>query len=163
MEHALRLSEGLLERFGGHPQAAGFTVATPMLAELEERLLATASERMDGDLPSPSLGFDCEISPALLGEPTMSFIDSLRPFGAGNPEPVFLTRRARVVEARRVGKTEAHLRLRVVHGGKGWTAVAFNRGDAPVGTGDRVDLVYNARINEWNGSSNVELYVLDLR
>jgi hypothetical protein len=41
--------------------------------------------------------------------------------------------------------------------------VAFNRGDAPVDTGDRVDLVYNARINEWNGSSNVELYVLDLR
>ena len=163
VEHALRLSEGLLERFGGHPQAAGFTVATPRLAELEERLLATASERMDGVQPSPGLRFDCEISPALLGEPTMSFIDSLSPFGPGNPEPVFLTRRARVVEARRVGKTEAHLRLRVVHGGRGWTAVAFNRGDARIDTGDRVDLVYNARINEWNGSSSVELYVLDLR
>ena len=163
IEHALRLSEGLLERFGGHPQAAGFTVATPRLAELEERLLATALEWTDGAQPAPAMRFDCEISPALLGEPTMSFIDSLKPFGTGNPEPVFLTRRARIVEARRVGKDESHLRLRVVHGGRGWTAMAFNRGDAPVDTGDRVDLVYNARINEWNGSRSVELMVLDLR
>ncbi len=162
VERALRSSEGLLERFGGHPQAAGFTVATPRLAELEEQLLAAAGE-MDGAPPSPGLRFDCEISPALLGEPTMGFIDSLRPFGHGNPEPVFLTRRARVVEARRVGKDEAHLRLRVVHGGRGWTAVAFNRGDAAIDAGDRVDLVYNARTNEWNGARRVELFVVDFR
>ena len=163
IEQALRLNEGLLEQFGGHPQAAGFTVATPRLAELQERLVATAREWAGSNLPSPAMRFDCEISPGLLGEPTMSFIDSLRPFGPGNPEPVFLTRRARVVEARRVGRNESHLRLRVVHGGRGWTAVAFNRGDAPVDTGDSVDLVYNARVNEWNGSRSVELMVLDLR
>ncbi len=163
IEHALRLNEGLLDRFGGHPQAAGFTVATPRLAELEERLLVTASEETDGARPAPGLKFDCEISPALLTEPTMSFLDSLRPFGHGNPEPVFLTRRAKVVEARRVGQDGAHLRLRTLHGGRAWTAIAFNRGDAPIVPGDRVDLVYNARVNEWNGARSVEMVVLDLR
>ena len=159
----LRGSKDLFQRFGGHPQAAGFTIDTANLPRLKRELTAAAeAELQDADL-TPSLDIDCEISPALLDEDNLSFIESLSPFGAENPAPVFLTEHARMVEARQVGTGGDHLKMRLSHSGSTWEAIAFRQGHRSPNSGQSVDIVYTAARNDWGGRNELQLNVLDFR
>jgi len=111
----------------------------------------------------PAIEIDCEISPALLNDHNFGFIEALRPFGEGNPAPVFLTRNALVESARQVGKQRDHLKMRVAHGGRTWEAIAFGQGDSAAATGARVDLVYTVGLNDWRGRKSLQLNTLDFR
>ena len=157
---ALEKNSGLLRRFGGHAQAAGFSMETADLPRLKAGLEAVAGDAVFAK-PEPSLDVDCEISPALLNPRNLGFLQRMRPFGAGNPQPVFLTRRARIVQARRVGADSAHLKMRVAHDGREWGAIAFKQGDRLAAAGDHVDLVYRATMNDWGSRPSLELEVVD--
>jgi single-stranded-DNA-specific exonuclease len=160
---ALRRSGDLFHRFGGHPQAAGFMLPTSELGRLKNELRAGTEEHLDTAQLMPSINFDCEIAPTLLSGDNLAFMDALRPFGEANPAPVFLTRNARIVEARRVGKQGDHLKMRVSHGHGAWDAIAFRQGESAADPGDAIDLVYTAGINEWRGQARLQLTVLDFR
>ena len=163
MVAALEGCAGLFHRFGGHPQAAGFALPTADVPQLAEALIAEAEEKLAGVDFVPSLDVDCEISPALLDEHSIDFIQSLQPFGAGNPEPVFLTRRAWVLDARQVGSDGSHLKMRVGHTGQSWDAIAFRQAHRMPRQGSAIDLVYKAEMNDWGGRSTLQLNVIDLR
>jgi single-stranded-DNA-specific exonuclease len=160
---ALQGSSGLFHRFGGHPQAAGFTMPTRHLARLKRDLAAAADGKMEGADLVPTIEIDCEISPALLDDQNFGFIQALRPFGEGNPAPVFLTRNAVVAEARRVGKRRNHLKMRIAHGESSWEAIAFGQGDKAADSGATVDIVYTVGLNDWGGRQTMQLNVLDFR
>ena len=163
MVAALERSADLFHRFGGHPQAAGFALPTADVPRLAEALIAVAEEKLTGVDLSPTLDVDCEISPALLEPHNLDFIQSLQPFGAGNPAPVFLTRGAWVLDARQVGSDGSHLKMRVGHADRNWDAIAFKQGDRMPRQGAAVDLVYTAEMNDWGGRSTLQLNVLYLR
>ena len=91
-------------------------MATSELVALERKLLVAAQSQIGKVRLTTEVEIDCEISPTLLNKPIMEFLNSLAPFGPGNPEPVFLTRNTRVVDVRRVGKGGAHLKIRTTHG-----------------------------------------------
>jgi single-stranded-DNA-specific exonuclease len=160
---ALRQSRELFHRYGGHPQAAGFTVPTGDLGRLKEELVRVAREQLDGTDLAPSIEIDCEISPALLDDHNLALIQALRPFGEANPAPVFLTRNMRVVEARKVGRQGNHLKMRVSHGNRTWDAIAFRQGESAAASGDPIDLVYMAGTDDWSGRPVLQLNVLDFR
>jgi single-stranded-DNA-specific exonuclease len=157
---ALEKNSGLLRRFGGHPQAAGFSMATADLPRLKAGLEAVAGDAVFAK-PEPALDVDCEIAPTLLNQRNLGFLQRMRPFGAGNPQPVFLTRRARILQARRVGAASDHLKMRVGHGGRAWGAIAFKQGDRLADVGDHIDVVYRATMNDWGGTPSLELEVVD--
>ena len=157
---ALEKNSGLLRRFGGHAQAAGFSMDAADLPRLKAGLEAVAQDAVFAK-PEPSLDVDCEISPTLLNQRNLGFLQRMRPFGAGNPQPVFLTRRARIVQARRVGADSDHLKMRVAHDGRAWGAIAFKQGGRAAAAGDHVDLVYKATMNEWGATPSLELEVVD--
>ena len=157
---ALEKNSGLLRRFGGHAQAAGFSMDAANLPRLRAGLEAAAGDAVF-DKPEPLLDVDCEISPAVLNQRNLGFLQQMRPFGAGNPQPVFLTKRARILQARRVGSDSAHLKMRVGHDGRAWGAIAFKQGDRPAAAGDHVDMVYRATMNDWGSTPSLELEVVD--
>ena len=160
---ALAECRDLFTRFGGHPQAAGFTMPAPSLPLLRQRLRAIADERLrDVDL-TPKIDIDCEVSPALLAGSNFQFVQSLSPFGQGNRRPVFLTRNARVVGVRQVGRGSQHLKMRLSHSGAVWDAIAFGHGDRLEETRGAIDLVYNVGLDYWSGEPKIQLTVLDLR
>ena len=159
----LAASRDLLIKFGGHSQAAGFTLPTRLLPTLQQELETVADERLRGLDLSPRIEYDCEVSPAVLPGENFAFIQSLSPFGHGNPAPIFLTREARVVEARQVGKGGNHLKMRVSHGGEVWEAIAFRQGDMLDAAGGRIDLLYTVGLNNWGGRSRMELTVREFR
>ncbi|MBM3934885.1 MAG: single-stranded-DNA-specific exonuclease RecJ [SAR202 cluster bacterium] len=160
---ALGASKGLFSRYGGHPQAAGFALPTRDLPQLKAELLALAHGKLRHAQLSPAVDVDCEITPALLTDKNLEFIQRMQPFGEGNPQPVFLTRYARVLDARKVGQRQDHLKMRLSHDGATWDAIAFRQGNRPVVPGNVVDVVYTAGLNTWNGHTSLQLNVQDFK
>jgi len=161
---ALDTFEGLLERQGGHAAAAGFTVQTTKLGELEESLVRLAEEQLADLVLIPSLAVDAEVPLADLSWELHNQLEKLQPFGFGNAVPVFVSRHVRVLSARAVGANGRHLKLYVADtAGRSWDAIAFRQGywDGRVPTW--VDLAYRLELNEWNGRINLQLNVQDIR
>ena len=160
---ALRQCRELFVRFGGHSRAAGFTVHTPLLPQVERRLVEEAERRLRGMDLRPLITIDCEIPLASIAGDGFRSVQSLSPVGEGNPDPVFLTRGASVVDLRRVGSLGQHLKMRLRHGGAVWNSIAFGHGDRGVSVGQAIDVVYTVGLNDWRGESSLELTVLDFR
>ena len=150
-------------RLGGHPQAAGFTIATADLEPFQQALSAIVHERMRGQANGPSLDYDCEVALGLVDHNTVAFVQSLGPFGMGNPEPVFLSRGARVVDARLVGADGKHLKMRVSQGGGILDAIAFRLGPRYAFLTKQVDLLYTVGLDDWSGQPRLQLQVVDFR
>jgi len=108
--NAIESCADLFTRFGGHAFAVGFALPAAVLPELKRRLRLYADEHLAAREPEQLLRIHAElpldrITPVLVG-----WLRKLEPFGHGNPEPVFVARRARVLSPPRVMK-ERHLRL----------------------------------------------------
>ena len=160
---ALRQNAHLFHQHGGHPQAAGFTIPTASLPELEQNLERIAAERLDGYDLAPSLDIDCEVQLSAFTPQNFDFIQSLAPFGEGNPAPVFLTRAVRVLEARLVGANRQHLKMRLGQGGATISAIAFNQGHKVRETRQSIDVVYTVGLDTWGQYPRLQMTVQDLR
>lgn len=160
---ALTQNAHLFDRHGGHPQAAGFTIPTVSLPELEHNLERIAAEHLDGYDLAPSLDIDCEVQLSAFTPQNFDFIQSLAPFGEGNPAPVFLTRDARVLEARLVGANRQHLKMRLGQRGATISAIAFNQGHKIHETRRSIDVVYTVGLDTWGQYPRLQMTVQDLR
>ena len=160
---ALNMNAHLLERHGGHPQAAGFTMDSSGLSCLETSLTRLADKALAEVELAPSLEIDCEVQLSVFTPQNFSFIQSLAPFGEGNPAPVFLTRGVGVVEARRVGANRQHLRMRLRQGGTTVGAIGFNLGHRLDETRRGIDVVYTAGLDTWGNYPRLQLTVQDIR
>lgn len=164
MVGSLRQADDLLLRFGGHRQAAGFTVRTADLYSLRRRLQSIAEERLALPDSAPPVDVDAEASPGVVLEhPNFQFVQALAPFGKDNPAPLFLGRGVRVADSRTVGRRRGHLKLRVASGDRIWDAIAFGKGDMAGTIPERVDMLYRASIDDWGGIPRAQLTVVDLR
>jgi len=108
--NAIESCADLFTRFGGHAFAIGFALPADALPELKRRLRIYAEEHLAGREPEQLLHIHAElplnrITPVLAG-----WLHKLEPFGHGNPEPVFVARRARLLSPPRLMK-ERHIRL----------------------------------------------------
>ncbi|MDP2950106.1 MAG: DHH family phosphoesterase, partial [Chloroflexota bacterium] len=90
MVGALRRQGHLLVRYGGHHQAAGFTVANGNLAALRSGLLEEAAGELAGLELTPTLDIDAELPLGRLRGEEIRWLQRLQPFGQGNAEPLFL-------------------------------------------------------------------------
>ncbi len=153
----------LLVRYGGHRAAAGFTIRTGHLTELASRLVALAEEKLGAEALLPTLKVDAEVSLEMLSWDLHSALQRLAPFGYGNPLPIFVSRRVKVVQARAVGGQGRHLKLTVVDvSGRRWDAIAFRQGYWLDRLPGEIDLAYVLELNEWNGIINLQLNVQDI-
>lgn len=164
---ALTACADLFERFGGHTEAAGFTIATDRLPELEERLARYADQRLSDDLLIPSLKIDAEIPLGELSYELLKELTKLEPFGQGNPQPVLMSSRVQVIGAWPRGSEGQHLKLRLIDasGAGPFDAIAFRFGHlARYFEQPRwIDVAYTLEADEWNGGDAVQLNVKDFR
>jgi len=158
---------GLLETGGGHAMAAGFSFR----AEKREELQAFLNERLAraAELPdAAALVVEGTLSVAAANTALAEQVGRLAPFGAGNEEPVFALRRARVARADRVGKEGATIRLFLEgEGGGRLKAVCFRAKDGPLAElllgsrGMPLHLCGTLRAESWNGDVSTCLHVQD--
>jgi single-stranded-DNA-specific exonuclease len=159
---ALRSCGELFERYGGHRAAAGFTAKNDRLPQIKERLLATAGQELAGLDLRPAIEIDAELPLASLRGDEIRWLAKMAPCGAGNPEPVFLSRDVLVAERRQVGADGRHLKLKLRDGAVSWSAIAFRQDGDGIEEGARVDLVYSLSTDR-RRSDGLELRVLDVR
>lgn len=153
----------LLVRHGGHSQAAGFTVRNENIPLLHERLAGIAARKLSGQDLRPELHIDAEVSLDVLTMDLAHALQQLEPTGVGNRAPLFAVRGLRVADSRRVGREGRHLRLRLTDGAHWMDAIAFKQGDWAERMPAGVDVAFHLEVNEWNGSSRLQLNVQDLR
>ena len=160
---ALDAVADLLVRHGGHAAAAGFTVRTERLPELQARLLALAREQLAGLPLIPTFPVDVEVPLDMLSWELQRGLDTLQPFGYGNAAPVFMSRGARVCNARAVGSDGRHLKLSLADKqGRTWDAIAFRQGEWSEQLPNTIDLIYVLEVNEWRGRVSLQLNVKDI-
>jgi single-stranded-DNA-specific exonuclease len=158
---ALKESQHLLSQFGGHSQAAGFTLPTQNLPRFEETLLDLATAQLKGVDLCPSLDIDAEVTLSGLGGDTFQITQQMAPFGRGNPVPTYLSRRVEVIDCRTMGNGGEHLRLKLRQGDTRWDGVAFRQGDCLADVAPSLDIVYNLEIDRWQGKETLRLNILD--
>ncbi len=158
---ALGQCHHLLSQFGGHSQAAGFTLLTRNLPRLQQQLLQTATAELAGvDLRS-RLDIDAQLTLSDLGGDTFRLTQMLAPFGRGNPAPTFLSRRVEVIDCRTMGSDGEHIRLKLRQGGTVWDGVGFGLGDYLSEVTNCLDVVYNLEVDQWNGVERLRLNIID--
>lgn len=170
---AYNIVEGLqavaehLGKFGGHPQACGFTLRTPDEREAFMKALgAHAATALDGIDTKAPLEIDAEIDLEKVDWPLVEAIESLEPFGVGNDRPLFVARGLEVADLKTVGTDGKHLRLMVKHNGTAiHKTIGFSFGSwaQRVRMGEKVDLVFEIGINEWNGTKETQLRIVDIK
>jgi len=158
---ALEHCGSLLTGFGGHSQAAGFTLPTTSLPRLRETLLELAAKSLTGVELKPRLDIDAEVSLSNISGGAFREMQSLAPFGQGNPVPVLLSRGVKVAECTVMGNGASHLRFKLAEGSKSWQGVAFGFGECLGEVSSQLDIVYNLEIDRWGGEGKLRLNILD--
>jgi len=150
-----------LSNFGGHTKAAGFTVPTNNLPQLEKQLLTIAEAQLAGLDLRPHIDIDAEVTLSDLTGETIKQIQQLAPFGSGNPLPAFISRHVEIVELRQIGSRNEHLGLKLKQEGIVWDAIGFRFGSRAQETTSFLDIAYNLNIDRWNGAEKLRLKLLD--
>lgn len=157
------------ERFvslGGHPMAAGFSVRQQELEDLLCSMDALANEAISDEALEPRIVVDLDLPLSWVNAELMKGIDCLKPYGVGNPEPIFVSRDVGVVGSDFVGKDGLHLSLKLFDGEKYRKAIIFdakNLGISSFNFGDKVDIAYTASLKTIDGENCVELIVRDIK
>jgi single-stranded-DNA-specific exonuclease len=167
----------LLLQFGGHSQAAGVKLKKTQLKKFEKQMNEIAAEVLTEENLIPSLEVDAEIGAEQIGWDLLDSLEKFAPFGFANRKPAFLVRSLEVHEVKAVGSAKDHLKIclkTVLANGrpKYFPGIGFRLGhllqelperDAGLRWGDRVDVVFQPEINEWNGNRELQMNVLDIR
>ncbi len=161
--NALTACEDVFERFGGHAAAAGFALPSSRIDELTERFEAYARRMLTPQDLVPLLRVDAEVDLDQMDWPVYEQLKRMEPFGMGNPTPVFVARRLRLIYPPRV-LNERHLKLRVGNGTKDFDAIGWRKGEQArlLGSGDTVDLAFTLDENTYQGISSLQMTIKDL-
>ena len=157
------LSE-LLESYGGHELAAGFTITRHNIDEFRRRICALAGSYYAQIDERTVLDIDCAISPELLSVSSIDALETLEPCGNGCPKPVLMLERLQIERIQMVGGGR-HMRLRLRRGRHILNAISFatTAQSASVEPGDLVDVAFVPQINDFRGERTVQLNVTDIR
>jgi len=154
----------LLESYGGHELAAGFTITRSNIPEFRRQVCQLAAAFYSDDTPRTSLDVDCAIPPELLTIPNIESLSVLEPCGNCCPKPLLMMKNLTIERITMVGSGR-HMRLRLRSGRFGLNAIYFSANPAAVSiqVGDLVDIAFTPQINEFRGERSVQMNVQDIR
>lgn len=157
---ALQFCGDILDRFGGHRAAGGFTLPAEHLDELRARLQLFAHQQLLPQHLKPLITIDAQANLSDLTQTLHQQIDALHPCGIDNPDPIFWTPNLQVIDQQTVGRN--HLKVTLRQGSTSIKAIAWRWAEF-MPLPDRVDVAYKLRLNEWQGQKSIELELVGLR
>ena len=161
---SLRALSGLLESYGGHELAAGFTISRENIPEFRRQISELARTYFQDDVPRQALDIDCTVTPEVLTVYNIDSLGILEPCGCGCPKPILMLKDAVIDRITMVGNGR-HMRLRLRCGHYGLNAIYFSMTPetASIAPGDRVDVAFVPQVNEYRGERTPQLNVVDIR
>lgn len=165
MLSALDQCAELFVRYGGHRQAAGFTMESGRIADLRASLYAYADGALSPDDLRPRLHLDAALRFTDITPDLVDALGQLAPFGCANPRPVFESSGIEILGGPSIMK-ERHLSMTVRQEGRLFRAVAWRSADRLAQLQEHrqsIDLAFSVAENTWRGTSAIELEVADIR
>lgn len=155
----------LLEKFGGHEQAAGLSLKNDNMTRFRNKINNIADEILRKDDLIPKLICDDELSLEDIDDKLMQELKCLEPFGLGNPGPKFLSGKLELKNFKTVGYQEKHLKMHVEEYGIVLDCIGFNLGvfSNYIARGDTIALVFIPEYNVYNYDKIVQLNVKDIK
>lgn len=157
----LNENKDLIEKFGGHGLAAGLTLNPENIQRLENQMNQWVGEQTIVS----KLSIDLTVS---LADANLNFVNQLKclaPFGEGNRPPTIRIQKGQVKNVKKIGNKSQHLKFTIYDQNHTMEAIAFNQAELAIYLTPETffDFVGELNINEWNGKSQVQLVVADLK
>lgn len=155
----------LLPHFGGHPMAAGMTLKIEDVPELRKRLNAFAKDQLTEDDFIPVTMLDSKINLADIDLEAIEELNLLAPYGVDNPKPKMMIQDAEIVNMRKIGSNQTHLKM-TISGGEdsNLDGVGFGLGTLAdhISPMSKISLIGHLAINEWNNIRKPQIFIQDL-
>jgi single-stranded-DNA-specific exonuclease len=161
-------------KFGGHPMACGFSLISPEQKEnFQKALIEQYNIKTKGIDMTPSVDIDAEVALEDINWELYDSLEKFEPFGQENNKPIYMAKGLEIVTLQPMGKDKTHLRIMVTHNTNtvrktiGWRlcesdGVATNWCNI-LKPGDKIDMLFELGINEWNGNRELQLTIVDLK
>ena len=162
---ALDPHRNLFIAFGGHAGAAGMTLEADKLDTLSEVLESYVLDKGLDATTKNNLDLDEELDLEALTIDVVKNFERLAPFGMDNQKPVFYIRDFQIENARAMGASNAHLKLKISRGTSNFEVVAFGKGSLATEFAQAKDLelAVTLSVNQWNGQTALQLMMVDAR
>lgn len=160
---ALQECSDLLLRFGGHPQACGFSLDKKNLDEFVTKIKSIAARELKNAKFQSYLDIEIVLDLSNISWDLVDVLEKFKPFGQNNQEPLFMSEDVTIIAARKVGSDQKHWKLVLQKGDKKLDAIGFGLSDIDLQVGQMIDLVYNLAINQWNGNREIQLIIRDIK
>ena len=163
---ALTRCSDILDAYGGHALAGGFQIRKNRIDAFRDKILSIIAEDLSKSDLRTVLNVDAEIFLSSITRNLLSELDILRPFGEGNPLPIFVSSNLEVAAPPRiVGRNKSHLVFRVSQGGSEFKAIAFGMATAKerIERASSIAIAYTPRLNLFYGRTSIELQIKDIK
>jgi single-stranded-DNA-specific exonuclease len=162
---ALASCRPYLENFGGHSMAAGLKIREENIADFQNAFESVIRRISQPEDSTPALPIDSELDFDTISDALIDELESLMPFGIGNPEPLFMATNVSVVSSKIVGKNHRRMTLRqsLTPNRPTFQAIQFNA-ESQVSTKQNFSrIVFKLRWNRWKNRKTVQLMIEDMR
>jgi single-stranded-DNA-specific exonuclease len=151
----------VLDHYGGHTLAAGLGIDTDKIDLFRQEINRYADTK---EAFYPVQNIDFKINPSCVNTELLDVIESLEPFGAGNPQPVFGLYNMTLTDITPIGSGK-HLRLSLRRGDTNLSAVLFRMTqlDFPYVVGDVLDVAATFEANEYLGQIRLSILVKNIK
>lgn len=152
--------------FGGHKEAAGFSIQEDQILPFMKALIAHANATVNPKDLQPVIEIDAKVDPVDLNLDLVSELAELAPFGAGNAEPILYTNALTAIDFRCVGETQNHLKITFTDQSKRFIVdgIGFSLGHKiDVLAKKHVEVAFTLEANTWNGKTVPQMKIVDIR
>jgi len=156
-------------RFGGHAKACGFTFKNGEqdIEQFAKEIKTMANQQLKEVELQPKIVVETELVLDEIDEDLLELLEKFEPFGEDNPRPKFLSRNIPISDKMTMGSDGQHVKFRLgdLPAQAGFWAVAFGQAEKwqELKIGDCIDLVYYLEKNEFNGRSELQLKIVDMK
>jgi single-stranded-DNA-specific exonuclease len=164
VEGLFRASKHLTE-YGGHADAAGFSMKPKNFEAFREQMMADAAEHLSDTDLTPMLDLDLTLRPEDISLKTVQDLDHFAPFGPRNEAPLFAAVHCRLNRIDTVGQDAAHLKMQVETDKTRCEAIWFREGELvyELTRGDIVDLAFSLEARTWNNRTSLQMVIQDMK
>jgi len=162
LHQALTLLKKYLIRFGGHPGAAGLTISPDKFEEFKKEILKIGKKQLKKQDLISKIRIDAQVELDDIDWPLYEELIKFEPFGRDNWQPNLLLKNVYLKEKQMVGKNKQHCRL-IIDQGKKMIYFRANHKMEGIKIGDKLDIVFQLDVNQWNGTRELQMKVIDLK
>ena len=162
---AIKACEEFLIGFGGHKMAAGLSLKEENVINFRKSINEYVKNNVDLEDLISTINYEGDILSDDITLNTINSLDYLKPFGVGNPKPSFRVEDCDIINIKTVGSDKSHLKLIINKNSTNFDTIGFGFGylTTEIKNKDKVDLLVNLDINEYNGLITPQLMLKDMK